>query len=154
MLTSLLSLNKNKAVSHLTVERRTRQQTANTIKGGSGNDAISGGDGLDTLYGEGGADTFLWEAATAYNNIDVVKDFTSGSGNDALDLSDLLGLYNGTDPIADWVEITTNGSNSVVKVDRDGTGGTYSLTQIATLEGVTGLTDEAALVTNGNLIVV
>jgi hypothetical protein len=25
------------------------------------------------------------------------------------------------------VEITTNGANSVVKVDRDGTGGTYSI---------------------------
>jgi hypothetical protein len=51
------------------------------------------------------------------------------------------------------VEITTNGSNSEVKVDRDGTGGTYGMTQIALLEGVTGLTDEAALVSSGNLVV-
>jgi len=41
----------------------------------------------------------------------------------------------------------------VVKVDRDGTGATYSLAPIATIEGVTGLTDEAALVSSGNLIV-
>jgi len=33
------------------------------------------------------------------------------------------------------------------KVDRDGTGSTSSFTQIATLQGVTGLTDEAALET-------
>lgn len=41
----------------------------------------------------------------------------------------------------------------MVEVDRDGTGGTYGWSQIATLTGVTGLTDEAALVSNGNLLV-
>ena len=38
------------------------------------------------------------------------------------------------------------------KIDRDGTGGTYTMTQVATLQGITGLTDEAALVTSGNLL--
>jgi len=40
----------------------------------------------------------------------------------------------------------------VVKVDRDGTGSTYSLTQIATLNTVTGLTDEQALLTAGTIL--
>ena len=38
-----------------------------------------------------------------------------------------------------------------MKVDRNGTGGTYSMEQIALLEGITGLTDESALITSGNL---
>jgi len=41
--------------------------------------------------------------------------------------------------------MTTSGNDSILKVDRDGTGGTYSFTQIAIIEGVTGLTDEEAL---------
>jgi hypothetical protein len=40
----------------------------------------------------------------------------------------------------------------VVKVDRDGTGSTYSLTQIATLNGVTGLTAEQALLKAGTIL--
>ncbi|HSH93207.1 MAG TPA: cadherin domain-containing protein, partial [Roseimicrobium sp.] len=45
------------------------------------------------------------------------------------------------------------GSNSTLSVDRDGTGSTYGFVQIATINGVTGLTDEAALVASGNLVV-
>lgn len=50
------------------------------------------------------------------------------------------------------MEITTSGSNSLLKVDADGTGSGASFVQIATLQGITGLTDEAALVANGTLI--
>jgi hypothetical protein len=45
-----------------------------------------------------------------------------------------------------------SGGNSILSVDLDGTAGGYGWTQILTIEGVTGLTDEAALVTAGNLI--
>jgi hypothetical protein len=41
-----------------------------------------------------------------------------------------------------------------VKIDVTGTGTFGGGTQIALLEGITGLTDEAALVSNGNLVVV
>ncbi|MFH1159137.1 MAG: type I secretion C-terminal target domain-containing protein, partial [Pseudomonadota bacterium] len=126
---------------------------ANTLSGGSGNDALYGKDGLDTLTGGDGADIFVFEAATAYNNIDVISDFSTGAG-DAIDLSDLLTSYNpGVDTLTDWVKIEDSGSDSAVSVDRDGTGGTYSWTQMATIAGVTGLTNEAALVSSGNLIV-
>jgi hypothetical protein len=57
------------------------------------------------------------------------------------------------DAITDWVRITDSGSNSIVEVDTDGPGSGHSWQQIATIVGVTGLTDEAALVANGNLIV-
>jgi Ca2+-binding RTX toxin-like protein len=124
------------------------------LQGNDGNDTLYGGDGLDTLYGAGGADTFVFEAASAYNNIDVVKDFNVSTDHDVLNIADLLTAYNpGTDTITDWVRISNSGSNSIVEVDRDGTGGTYGWTQVATLTGITGLTDEAALVTSGNLIV-
>ena len=42
----------------------------------------------------------------------------------------------------------------MLKVDRDGTDSNYNLTQVATIEGVTGLTDEPVLMSSGNLIVV
>lgn len=118
----------------------------------AGNDVLYGGDGLDTLIGGTGADTFVFEAASAFNNVDVITDFSTAQG-DKLDIADLLTGYDPlTSAITDFLEITTSGSNSIVKVDRDGTGSTYSLTQIATLQNVTGLTDEAALLTAGNVI--
>ncbi|MBI2234158.1 MAG: type I secretion C-terminal target domain-containing protein, partial [Micavibrio aeruginosavorus] len=126
---------------------------ADLLHGGTGDDTLYGGDGLDTLYGGAGADIFVFEAASAYNNVDVVKDFSTGQG-DVIDLSDLLGSYNPVnDAITDFVQITTSGSNSSLFVDRDGLASTYGFTQIATISGVTGLTDEAALVTSGNLLV-
>ncbi|WP_164738227.1 type I secretion C-terminal target domain-containing protein [Frigidibacter oleivorans] len=76
------------------------------------------------------------------------------SKTDVIDLTDILGSAFDplTDVITDFVEMTDSGSDPVLKVDRDGTGGLYSFEQIATLKGVTGLTDEAALVSSGNLL--
>lgn len=152
----------------------------NVIKGGSGNDTISGGDGADTLYGEdgndtitggngndllyggygtdsltgsAGADQYVFEELKAYQAVDTVSDFSTSDG-DALHLTNLLSEYDYlTEAITDFVLMQTSGSNTTVSVDKDGAGGIYSFVQIATLTGVTGLTDEAALVTNGNLIV-
>ena len=135
---------------------------ANALRGHSGNDTLYGGDGNDTLYGEAGtdtlnggagADTFVFESASAFSNVDTVSDFTTGDG-DAINLVDVLSLYDPmNDAITDFVQMSTSGSDTHLSVDRDGTGTTYGWTQIATITGVTGLTDEAALVTNGNLIV-
>lgn len=122
------------------------------LYGGAGNDLLYGGSGADYLSGDAGADKFVFEAASAFSNIDTIADFTTGDG-DSIDLVSLLGNYDPlTELITDFVEMTTSGSNTILKVDQDGTGSTYGWTQIATLSGVTGLTDEAALVTNGNLI--
>lgn len=46
-----------------------------------------------------------------------------------------------------------SGSDTALSVDLDGTGSTYSMTQIATITGVTDLTDEAILFYSGNIIV-
>jgi len=124
-----------------------------TLRGEDGDDLLYGGAGLDTLYGGLGADAFVFEAASAFSNVDVIKDFSTSQG-DRLDIKDLLVGYDPlTSAITDFLQITTSGSNSIVKVDRDGTGTSYALSQISTIEGVTGITDEQALLTNGNLIV-
>jgi hypothetical protein len=57
-----------------------------------------------------------------------------------------------THTITNFVEITTSGADSILKVDSNGTIGGVNFVQIATLQGITGLTDEAALVANGTLI--
>jgi hypothetical protein len=54
--------------------------------------------------------------------------------------------------ITDVIRIGESGGNRVVEVDREGTGVATSSTAIATLSGITGLTYEEALVTNGNLV--
>ncbi len=118
-----------------------------------GNDTLDGGGGLDSLTGGTGSDTFVFHSATAYSNIDVVTDFST-SQNDVLDLRDMLTSYHaGTDVLTDFVKILDSGANSTVSIDRDGTGTTYGFTQIATLTGVTGLTDEVAQAAAGHLLV-
>jgi Ca2+-binding RTX toxin-like protein len=125
---------------------------ADYIYGGDGNDVLSGGGGADTLYGNAGADTFLFLHANALGTSVGIADFNTGQ-DDKIDIADVLdGYWNGTDPIADFVALTTSGLDTLLRVDLDGTGGTYSLTQIATIQGVTGLSLND-LISNDNLIV-
>jgi len=124
-----------------------------TINGNNGDNFISGGDGLDNLFGFGGADTFAFENANAFNDIDIIHDFSLAE-NDALDLSDLLSGYtSGVDDITDFVQIVDNGANSDLYVDTSGSASFGVAAQIATLTGINGLTDEALLETNGHIIV-
>ena len=124
------------------------------LKGGSGDDLFDGGNGADTFTGGSGRDSYVFTAATAFNGADTITDFSKGDG-DKLNISDVLaGHYNpSTDALTNFVQITDDGHNSFVKVDLDGAGTAYGWSQIATLTGVTGLTDENALVAGGNLIV-
>lgn len=124
-----------------------------TLYGGDGLDTLIGGSGLDTLTGGAGANSFVFFSASAFSNVDVIADFSTAD-NDNIDISDVLdGHYNaGTDLITDFVQITTNGSNSELRVDVTGTASFGAGTHIATLNSVTGLTDEAALVTAGHLL--
>ena len=120
------------------------------IRGGTGDDILYGEDGLDFLWGQAGADTFVFESASAFNDIDVINDFSVAEG-DAIDISDVLIGYDPvTDAIADFVRITDNGTHSVLSIDADG--GADNFVQVADLLNVTGLTDEAALEAAGNLI--
>lgn len=120
--------------------------------GSLGNDTLYGGSGSDQLDGGAGADTFVFEDATAFTGIDEVRDFSLGEG-DVLDISNLLSGYDAlTDAISDFVQITDNGTGSILSVDVNG--GADNFVQIATLTGITGLTDEDALELSGNLITV
>jgi Ca2+-binding RTX toxin-like protein len=122
-----------------------------TIIGGLDNDILDGGIGKDKLTGGAGADTFHFSGAVTAKNADTITDFTSGVGNDVLDVSDLLSGYTGT--VEDFVHIYQKGANTIVQVDTDGlANGTHWVT-IATLSNVNIGDNEALLVTNGNLVV-
>lgn len=70
---------------------------------------------------------------------------------DNLDISDLLQGYDPvTDAINDFVQITTSGKDSILKINSDGVGNDF--VHLATIVGVTGMTDEAALVRNDQLL--
>ncbi len=144
---------------------------ADNIHGGSGDDIIRGGDssdllhgglgddilfgdaGADTIFGGDGADAFTFEAATAYSGIDIIKDFSAGEG-DTIDLLDVLdGIYDPmTDDLLDFVQLSESAGDTLLSIDRDGTGMTYGWTQIASIQGVTGLGDADAMVTAGQLL--
>ena len=100
------------------------------------------------------ADTFVFKPNGAINKIDFINDFSLIAG-DMIDLSDILtGFDPVTDLITDFVPITGNGANSLVLVDRDGTGSSYGFQQIATMQSITGLPDEGTLYANTTLIAV
>lgn len=121
------------------------------IKGGSGNDTIDGGNGNDTLYGEIGSDIF--KLALYSGSSDTIMDFSLAQ-SDKLDIRNILSGYDPlTSSIANFIEMTNSGTNTVVKIDKDGAGTAYGWQQVATLNNVTGLTDEQSLVSNGTLIV-
>ncbi len=71
-----------------------------------------------------------------------------------MDISDVLVGYNPlTSLIDDFVTFTNSGGNTIMAIDRDGTAGTYSAVNVASLTGITSL-DADTLLTNGNLVVV
>ena len=119
-----------------------------------GNDIITGGDGLDTLYGGGGADTFVFDASDAYNDTDIIMDF-SNLDNDRLDISDLLTNWVNGDPtygnITNYLNFVNSGGNTLIQVDANGVWGGSSFTTVGQLNNVTGL-DESTLYGNGQII--
>jgi len=120
------------------------------IIGREDNDVIYGGAGSDELHGGSGVDSFVFEAVTAFEGVDTIKDFNQF--NEIIDISDVLSGYDNTvDTFTDFVQMIDNGANSVLSIDVDG--GADNYVQIAVIEGVTGLTDEVQLVSNGTLIV-
>jgi len=124
---------------------------ADTIQAGDGNDLIWGQGGSDILYGQGGADDFIFEAISAFDGVDTIKDFSTAQG-DQIDISDLLAAYDPVqDSINDFVNVTNAGGDSVISVDKDGSGQTYGMQNIAIVENNT--LDLNDLINQGNLIV-
>ncbi|EKO5026093.1 Ig-like domain-containing protein [Escherichia coli] len=152
-----------------------------TLTGSSGDNQLEGRGGNDTLnIGNGGHDTLLYKLlnasdATGGNGSDVVNGFTVGTwegtaDTDRIDIRELLqgsgytgngkaSYVNGVATldaqagnIGDFVKITQSGSDTIVQIDRDGTGGTFATTNVVTLTGVH--TDLATLLANHQLMVV
>uniref|UniRef100_UPI00339D5C7F Ig-like domain-containing protein n=1 Tax=Cupriavidus plantarum TaxID=942865 RepID=UPI00339D5C7F len=148
-----------------------------TLNGGAGNDILIGGSGNDTLTGGAGGDVFLWEVNgtdnTAGNGSDVITDFVVASGPnqagaDRIDISALLVGYqadadgpahyvNGVatidagDAIRNFVSVTNVNGNTVIAIDRDGTGAAFSSQTVVTLNNVT--TNLETLLANHQLVV-
>lgn len=144
----------------------------NTLDGSAGNDLLDGGSGTDVLYGgldndiliggagndilNGGAGADIFQFSVG-GGVDTIQDFSLGNFGaglgDALDIADILSGFNpGTSNINDFVHFTTSGSNTIVSVDANGLTGGANFTQVATLQGVTGLS-VSALYADGEIIV-
>ena len=118
---------------------------------GAIDDTLYGGDGLDTLYGGEGRDSFVFEAVSAYNDIDVINSFNYLE-RDAIDISDLLTGYTaGVSDINDFVRFTNSGADTLIQVDANGTTGGASFTTIGQINGVNDL-DADALLNNAGII--
>ncbi|MEF4326083.1 Ig-like domain-containing protein [Escherichia coli] len=152
-----------------------------TLTGSSGDNQLEGRGGNDTInIGNGGHDTLLYKLlsasdATGGNGSDVVNGFTVGTwegtaDTDRIDIRELLqgsgytgngkaSYVNGVATldaqagnIGDFVKVTQSGSDTIVQIDRDGTGGGFATTNVVTLTGVH--TDLATLLANHQLMVV
>ncbi len=111
---------------------------------------VSGGTGNDDLYGSAGMEIFEF-SNTGTANTDTVYNFNTQI--DKLDLSDLLTGYDPlTELITDFVQITDSGGDSDVRVDTTGSASFGAATVVATIDGITGLTDEAFLEVAGVII--
>jgi len=98
------------------------------LYGGDGEDRLVGGRGKDELTGGADADTFVFRRISDSANtadFDTILDFEVNE--DIIDLSKLPGnltyigaaVFSGT---TGEVQVTTPGSNSVIKIDIDGDG--------------------------------
>ena len=113
-----------------------------TITGTAGADTLTGSAYDDTITTGAGADTLVYHLlatadATGGNGHDTWTDFNVAQG-DKVDISNLLiGWNDSTSNINDFVKVDhTSDGNTVLSIDRDGTGTAYSSTQLVTLEGV------------------
>ncbi|MFQ2148225.1 DUF5801 repeats-in-toxin domain-containing protein [Aeromonas jandaei] len=95
-----------------------------TLNGGVGDDILVGGSGSDTLTGGSGSDTFKWGAGDV-GGTDVIKDFTTGTGGDVLDISELLsGEHANKTSLDAYLTFTTGPGTgkSTLTIDLDGSG--------------------------------
>ncbi len=135
---------------------------ADSINGLAGNDEIGGGGGADTLTGGLGADRFIFQKDYSdYDDEeydmesqfgDTITDFLSGvdriqfnTSDDhfgAIDMDETVRLTINSGPTSDNSSfiLRTNGSNSTLFWDRDGTGSAYGEVAVVTLTDVTVIT--------------
>ena len=135
------------------------------IDGGAGNDRILGEAGNDTITGGSGSDTVMFQVLDGEesdnaggNGTDTWLDFHLGNTTtddqaDKIDISDLLVNYSGDGSAAslsDYLSVNSDGTDTTIRIDRDGAGDQYQSTDLVVLKGVdTTLTE---LITNQQII--
>ena len=142
--------------------------------GDVGLDVLNGGIGKDVLTGGLDADTFVLDSNALKGGSDTITDFTEtvtttttttdpDTGETITttttvlgDVLELDGILHGFNPVndllADFVQLTESGGNTVVSIDANGAEGGAHFKPLVTLEGVTGL-DAAELLASGNILV-
>lgn len=119
-----------------------------TVTGTAAAETLSGGAYDDTITAGAGADTLVYHLlatadSTGGNGHDTWTDFNVAQG-DKIDVSELLiGWNDSTSNVNDFVSVnhTTDG-NTVLSIDRDGSGTAFSSAQLVTLEGVNASLEE------------
>jgi hypothetical protein len=101
----------------------------------------------DVINGSVYGDTLVYHLlnsadATGGNGADTWNNFTLAQG-DQINIHDLLVGWNpATSNMANYLTVTTSGNNTVISIDRDGTGATYHTTTLVTLENTHTTLDE------------
>ncbi|MFJ3458459.1 BapA/Bap/LapF family large adhesin [Scandinavium goeteborgense] len=105
------------------------------------NPQMASTDQHDVLTGSAYGDTLIYHLlnggnATGGNGNDEWTNFNLAQG-DKIDLRELLtGWDHQASTLGNYVQVNTNGANTVISVDRDGTGSTYNSTPLITLDNV------------------
>ncbi|MEB3231650.1 MAG: hypothetical protein VKJ64_11625 [Leptolyngbyaceae bacterium] len=111
--------------------------------GKGGKDILVGGKGDDQLQGGGGKDLFTFTKIK--DGTDTIKDFSVNE--DLIDLRDIFAgsAYLGDTDVLDFerfsqfVDLVIVGSNTEVRVDKDGSGSSLDVVTLAVVKGVTDL---------------
>ncbi|ECU9894940.1 BapA prefix-like domain-containing protein [Salmonella enterica subsp. enterica serovar Saintpaul] len=95
----------------------------------------------DVLIGSAYGDTLIYHLlngadATGGNGVDRWQNFSTAQG-DKIDIHELLtGWDHQAATLGNFVQVHTSGANTVISVDRDGTGSAFKSTDLVTLENV------------------
>ncbi len=119
---------------------------ADELRGGMEADVLIGGPGNDRLAGGGGRDVFV---VSAGDGNDTIVDFNAAE-SDTLDLSDLLS--GSSRNLADYVRLSTVGTNSWMQINTSGAGAGFTNAEITLLNAVLRQSDLEGLWANGNLV--
>ena len=109
------------------------------LQGGTGNDILTGNDQSNTAVfynlintdATGGNGTDTWTNFTLGNTVE------KGSVADKINISDLLINFDPeTSNLSDYLKVTSDGTDTTIAIDRDGTASTYQSTDLLVLKGV------------------
>lgn len=126
---------------------------------------LQGGSGDDVLTGDSNSNTAIFynltnTDPTGGNGKDTWTNFTLGdasvenSGADKIDISNLLinyGVDGSTASLGDYLQVESANGDTTIKIDRDGSAGTYQSTELLVLKGVN--TTLETLINNHQIII-